>query len=163
MVRPCSTSSAARARSAAPLWKSARIRPRPTSAARTPSCRISRCRGRMRPRIDRGCPLCFVATVALRSHASGLIGAPIGRHAIVVVNLDFAAAVAPVEVLPDGKRRRALQLLLGEIEVVSAEHAIVSQARPGERQRLLSHPEEAAKAEHRISNVAGELIDHEAL
>src|SRR6266436_7692062 len=148
MVRRCSTNSAARARSAAPLWKSARIRPRPTSAARIPSCRISRCRGRMRPRIDRGYPLCFVATVAFRSHASGLIGAPIRRHAVAVVDLDFATAVAPVEVLPGGKRRRALQFLLGEIEMVSAERAIVSQARPGDRQMLLSHPEEAAEAKH---------------
>src|SRR5262245_38978851 len=28
---------------------------------------------------------------------------------------------------------------------------------------LLSHPEEAAEAEHRVSNVAAELIDHKAL
>src|ERR1700751_5679925 len=99
----------------------------------------------------------------IRSHASGLIGAPIRRHTIVVVNLDFAAAVAPVEVLPGGKRRRALQFLLREIEMVSAERAIVSQTCPGDRQMLLSHPEEAAEAEHRVSNVAAELIDHKAL
>src|SRR5262249_24348931 len=55
-----------------------------------------------------------------------LIRAPIRRHTVVVVNLDFAAAVAPVEVLVGGKRRRALQFLLGKIEMVGAERAIVS-------------------------------------
>src|SRR5215813_11174573 len=170
MVRRCSTNSAARARSAAPLWKSARIRPRPTSAARIPTCRTSRCRGRMRPRTNRGVRFarcepwnCVLPTQADLIRPQYLIRAPIRRHAVVVVNLDFAAAVAPVEVLAGGKRRRALQLLLGEIEMVGTERAIVSQARPGDRDMLLSHAEEAAEAQHRVSNVPAELIDHEAL
>src|SRR5262249_16627839 len=81
----------------------------------------------------------------------------------IVVNLDFAAAVAPVEIFPGAKRRRALQFLLGEIEMIGAKRTIVSQARPGDRDVLLSHAEEAAKAEHRVSNVSAEFIDHEAL
>src|SRR5262245_4987153 len=163
-VKRCSTSSAARARSAAPSWKSARIRPRPTSAAHIPSCHTSRCRGLMRPRTNRGLRFirCEPWNCVLPTQAD-LIRAPIRRHPVVVVNLDFAAAVAPVKVLPGAKRRRALQFLLGEIEMIGAERAIVSQARPGNRDMLLSHAEETPEAEHRVSNVSAELIDHEAL
>ncbi len=40
--------------------------PAPTSAARIPTCRTSRCRGRMRPRTDRGVRLTSLRAVALR-------------------------------------------------------------------------------------------------
>src|SRR5262245_65582383 len=105
----------------------------------------------MRPRINR-------RALELRFD---LVRAPIRRHAVVVVNLDFAAAVAPVEILSGAKRRRALQFLLGEIEVIGAKRTIVSQARPGDRAVLLSHAEEAAEAEHGVSNVAAGLSDHQ--
>src|SRR5262245_40589711 len=117
----------------------------------------------MRPRTSRGVRFTSCEWNCVLPTQADLIRAPIRRHTVVVVNLDFAAAVAPVEVLAGGKRRRALQFLLGEIEMVGAERAIVSQARPGDRDMLLSHAEEAAEAEHRVSNVPAELIDHEAL
>src|SRR5206468_2632311 len=44
-----------------------------------------------------------------------------------------------------------------------AERAVIAQPRPGNRQMLLSHAEESAEAEHRIGDIAAELVDHEAL
>src|SRR5215475_10633338 len=76
------------------------------------------------------------------------IGAPIGRYPIVIVDLDLAAAVAPVELLIGSHRRCALQFRLGQVEMIGAEHAIVGQPRPGNRRMLLSHAEKAAEAEH---------------
>src|SRR5262245_13623465 len=113
----------------------------------------------MRPRTNRGLRFirCEPWNCVLPTQAD-LIRAPIRRHPVVVVNLDFAAAVAPVEVLPGAKRRRALQFLLSEIEMIGAERAIVSQARPGNRDMLLSHAEETPEAEHRVSNVSADSI-----
>src|SRR4029453_15058008 len=89
-----------------------------------------------------------------------LVGAPIRRHAVIVVDLDFA--VPPIEFLVRSIERRALQLLLAEIELVRAKRAVVGQPCPGNGKMLLSHTEEAAEAEHRVSNIAAELIDHES-
>jgi hypothetical protein len=53
------------------------------------------------------------------------------------VDLDFAAAVAPVEFLIGGERRRGLELLVGEIELVGAERAVVSESSLGDGKMLL--------------------------
>src|SRR5262245_13995191 len=92
-----------------------------------------------------------------------LIRAPIRWHAVVVVDLDFAASVAPVEFFTSGERRRGLELLLGEIELVRAERAVVGKPCPRDGKMLLPHAEKAAEAEHGVSDIAAELIDHETL
>src|SRR5262249_56153891 len=58
-----------------------------------------------------------------RDHA--LIGAPIRRHAIVIVDLDFAAPVTPIELLADGKPRRAPQPHLPEIQPIAPTHPLL--------------------------------------
>ena len=73
--RRCSSTSPARARSAAASSRSARIRRRPTSAARIPSCRTSRCRGPMRRMIDR-----HAASVASGLSSPLTRGRQKGRH-----------------------------------------------------------------------------------
>src|SRR5882757_7988581 len=88
---------------------------------------------------------------------------PIGRHAVVILNLDLPAAVAPIELLAGGDRRRLAQILIAEIEMIGTEHAIVDQPRPGNRRMLLSDAEKAAEAQHGVGDVAGELVDHQAL
>src|SRR5712691_5711478 len=100
-------------------------------------------------------------SATFRDHA--LVRAPIRRHAVVIVDLDLAAAVAPVELLAGGERRRPAYFLFGEIEMIGAERAIIRQPRPGNRRMLLSHAEQTAEAEHRIGDAAAVLIDHEAL
>ena len=79
------------------------------------------------------------------------------------MDLDFAATVAPVEFLTGGERRRGLELLVSEIEMVGAERAVVSESSPGDGKMLLPQAEKAAEAEHGVSDVPTELIDHEAL
>src|SRR5262252_4226447 len=44
-----------------------------------------------------------------RQRAESSISAPIGRYTVIVVDLNLAAAVAPVELLIGGHRRCALQ------------------------------------------------------
>src|SRR5262249_39577380 len=92
-----------------------------------------------------------------------LIRAPIRRDAGGVVDLDFPAAGAPIEILTGGERRRGLELLVGETELVGAERAVVSEPSPGDGKMLLPQPEKPAEAEHGVSDVPTELIDHEAL
>src|SRR5262249_7297725 len=137
-VRPCSSSSAAHGRSAGPLWRLGRIRPHPILADLIPSFRTCPCRALTRPKND-GC----LSTRLRRANAdaynqTGLIGAPIRGHAIVIVNLDLAAAIPPIELLVGGKRGRGLQLILGEIEMIGAEVAVVSQPGPRDGKVLLS-------------------------
>src|SRR5260370_6661177 len=91
------------------------------------------------------------------------VRAPIGWHAVVIVDLDLAAAVAPIELLAGGNERRLAQFLVGEIEMIGTEHVIIGQPRPWYRRMLLSYAEEAAEAEHRIGDIAAELVDHQAL
>src|SRR5262249_14440180 len=49
------------------------------------------------------------------------------------------------------------------IELVGAKRAVVGEPCPGDGKMLLSHAEKAAEAEHGVSNVPTELIDHKTL
>src|SRR5690349_2555419 len=121
MAMRCSITSPAPAPSARVSLPWARTRRRPISAGRIPTCRKSS-RGLMpATRSDRG-----------------LIRAPIGRHAIEIVDVDFLAAIAPIEFLIGGERRRALELLVSDVDVISAERAIVFQPRPRDWQMLVA-------------------------
>src|SRR3981189_1682024 len=93
----------------------------------------------------------------------GSVRAPIGRHPVIIVNLDLAAAVAPIEFLAGCNRRRTAQFLVGEIEVVGPERAIVGQSRPRDRCVFLTAAEETAEAEHGMGDTPAELVDHQPL
>src|SRR5262245_2575401 len=140
------------------------MRPHRILAGLIPSFRTCPCRALTRPKNDdvrlalSGGPHARSAYSQIR-----LIGAPIRRHAIVIVNLDLAAAIPPIELLVGGKRGRGLQLVLGEIEMIGAEVTVVSQPGPRDGKMLLSDTEKAAETEHGVSNIAAELVDHQAL
>src|SRR5437899_1568324 len=72
--------------------------------------------------------------------------APIGRDSVIPVHFDFAVAIAPIEILIGRVGGRAGQLLVGEVELVGAERAVIGEPRPRDRQVLLAHSQEAAEA-----------------
>src|SRR5882724_4159430 len=92
-----------------------------------------------------------------------LVCPPVGPHPIEVVDLDLFTAVAPVEVLVGPERRRALQFLFSQIELIGTERPLVVEPCPWNRQVLPSDPEKAAKAKHRVGNIAAMLVYHQAL
>ncbi len=79
------------------------------------------------------------------------------------MDLDLAAAVAPVELLARGDRGRLAQFRLADIEMIGSERRLVGQPRPRDRRVLLPHAEKTAEAEHCVGDVAADLVDHQAL
>src|SRR3954469_15513329 len=70
--------------------------------------------------------------------------APVGRYAVIAMQLGLLRPVAPVEILVGVERRRALQLVIVGVELVGLEPGVVAQPRPGQWQQIGSHAEEAA-------------------
>src|SRR5262249_41887800 len=99
----------------------------------------------------------------LRGSATRRLGTPIGRRAVVVVDLAAPFAIRPVPGLVLGIFRRTLELLLADIDLVAAELRIVGEQRPGQRVIVLADAHEAAEAHHRIGDLAAELVDHDPL
>src|SRR5436190_22797110 len=58
-----------------------------------------------------------------------LVRAPIGRHAVIVVYLDFAGTIAPVEFLARRCRGRIAQFLIAELDPVGAETRVIAEPR----------------------------------
>src|SRR3984957_8892682 len=87
--------------------------------------------------------------------------APIGRNAVVAVQLGLLRTIAPVEILIGAERWRASQLLTIDVELVGFEPGTVGQARPWQRQQIGSHAEEAAETEDGVGHLAGDLVDHQ--
>src|SRR5262245_63352809 len=94
---------------------------------------------------------------------SGSLRAPIRRGAVVVVDFAAALAVRPVPGLVLGVVRRALELLLADVDLVAAELRIVREQRPWQRVVVLADAHEAAEAHHRIGDLPADLVDHDAL
>src|SRR3978361_2105625 len=57
----------------------------------------------------------------------------------------------------------SLELLLADIDLVTAERRVVGQQGPWQRIVVLAHPQEAAEAHDRIRDLAADLVDHNAL
>src|SRR5205823_12618379 len=55
------------------------------------------------------------------------------------------------------------ELVLGEVDEIAAEIGVVFQRRPRHRVIILAHAHEAAEAQDRIGDLAGDLVDHHAL
>src|SRR5712672_285779 len=55
-----------------------------------------------------------------------LVCPPVGPHPVEVVDLDLFTAVTPVEVLVGPERRRALQFLFSQIELIGTERPLVA-------------------------------------
>src|SRR5665213_1494433 len=89
--------------------------------------------------------------------------APVGRDAVVAMQLRFLRAIAPVEILVGAERRRAPQFLIVDVELIGFEPGIVGETRPWQRQQAGSHAEETAETEYRVRDLAGNLVDHQPL
>src|ERR671913_136403 len=74
-----------------------------------------------------------------RCCGSKSVGAPIGSRTIIVMDLEFAATIAPVEISAGRMGRRAGDFLVAEIDPVGFERRIVRQAVPRDRSVLLTH------------------------
>src|SRR5690242_11391701 len=77
---------------------------------------------------------------ALRSKA-----APVRRHAVISMQLRFLCAIAPVEILVGTERRRALQLLIVDVEFVGFELRVVAKPSHGSGIRLAPMPRNPPK------------------
>src|SRR5260221_9082287 len=76
--------------------------------------------------------------------------APIRRYPVIAVQLRLLRTIAPVEVLVGPKGRRALQLLIVDIEFVGAESRIIGETPPRQRKQVGAHAEEAAETKDRV-------------
>src|SRR6202035_5400542 len=90
-----------------------------------------------------------------------LASAPVRSGSVVVVDLLAARAVRPVPALMLAVFGGALELLLGDIDLVAVEPGIVGQHRPGQRIVVFAYPHETAKAHDRIGDLAADLVDHD--
>src|SRR5258708_33528914 len=89
--------------------------------------------------------------------------APVRRHAVIAMQLRFLRTIAPVEILVGAERRRALQLLILDVEFVGLESGAVAEPAPGQRNQIGSDAEKAAEAQHGVGYLAGDLVDHQPL
>src|ERR1700686_3958302 len=83
--------------------------------------------------------------------------APIRRHAGIAVQFRFLRTIAPVELLVGSERRRALQLVIVDVEFVGFEPGVVAKPAPGQRKQIGSHAEEPAETRDRVSYLPGNL------
>src|SRR5450759_3200725 len=89
--------------------------------------------------------------------------APVRRYSVIAMQLRFLRAIAPVEIPVGAERRRAPELVIVGIELVSLDPRVVGQARPRQREQVGSHAEEPAEAEDRVGHLAADLVDHQPL
>ena len=95
-----------------------------------------------------------------RSDTTRNLHPPRAWHLVEAV--DLAAIVGrPFELRTTGVARRAFQLLLVQIDHVTALLRIVLQGRPRQRIVLLAHAEKAAERHHRIDSTTADLVDHD--
>src|SRR3954462_4628900 len=87
--------------------------------------------------------------------------APVRRHAVVAMQFGFLGAIAPVEILVGAERRRALQLLIVDVELVGFELRAVAKSSPRQRNQIGADAEKAAETQDGIGNSAGNLVDHQ--
>src|SRR6476646_5348147 len=89
--------------------------------------------------------------------------APIGRDAVIAMQFGFLRPIAPVEILVCTKRRRALQLVILDVDFVGLEFRVVAKLAPGQWQKVGTQAEEAAEAQDRVRHLPAGLVDHQPL
>src|ERR1043166_607379 len=81
-----------------------------------------------------------------------------------VVGVDLAALLgAPAPFLVRIVFRRALELAVADIDLVAAELGVVRQPRPRHWVVIVAHAQNAAEAHDGIGDLAGGLLQHDAL
>src|SRR3979411_647749 len=85
------------------------------------------------------------------------------RRLVVVVDAAVGGPIGPVPTLRLAVSRRFLKLLLGDIHPVAVETRVVFERRPGQREVVLAHPQKAAERRDRVSDLAADLVEHDAL
>ena len=76
---------------------------------------------------------------------------------------DFFVAIAPVELIVGLVRRSARQLLVGHVDLVGVERGAVFHPIPRDRIVFGADTHDAAETEHRVCDLATDLIDHKPL
>src|SRR5207248_977269 len=83
-------------------------------------------------RAFRRCGICRMKPIATsRSETT-----PVGRYSVVAMQRGLLRAIAPVEILVGAERRRVLQLVILDVELISLEASVVAKPRPGQRQQV---------------------------
>src|ERR1700738_2496905 len=85
------------------------------------------------------------------------------RQAIMVEDHFAAGRARPIPRFKLAELRRALKLLLADINFVAAQLRIVSQQRPWQRIVVLAYPHESSETHDGISDLATQLVDHHVL
>src|SRR5882724_580221 len=76
--------------------------------------------------------------------------APVRRHAVVAMQLRFLRTIAPVEILVGAERRRALQLLIFDVEFVGLEPGAVAEPARRQGRQVGTYSEDAAEAQRGV-------------
>ena len=77
---------------------------------------------------------------------------------MVVDALVVVAAVIPFLILL--VLRSPIKLVLGQVDAKAAKVRVILQSGPRQWVVLVTHPEKAAEAQHRVGDLAGDFVDH---
>jgi hypothetical protein len=82
---------------------------------------------------------------------------------VVIVDPARPGLVFPTPVVVSAVFRRTLEVLLGDAGPVATEAGIVLERLPRHRIMIVSDTQKTAKAQNRVRDLAGSLIDHDTL
>src|SRR5690349_14124350 len=85
------------------------------------------------------------------------------RRSVISVELLRSGTVAPIPVLVLAVVRRTLELLLGEIHLVSTQTLVVRQDVPRQRVVIFANTHEPTEAHYGVRDFAAEFVDHHSL
>src|SRR3977135_3332773 len=87
-----------------------------------------------------------------------LLARSVRSGAVVIIDLLAARTVGPIPALVLGIFRRAVELLLADVDFVALEPRVVRQKRPRQGVVVLAESEETAEAHDRIGGLAADRV-----